>query len=839
MRHGLKPALAAYVIALAMLSGGKAWAEQRLDFPFTAQVLDGAYPGVYKSQSSVTKHDMIIMGGVVNITEPIYTNGGRIIIFADVLNIAAPIDTRVRFNHSPDYFEPAACHSGMAQYLVKLPTAQAAFRSYYHHGVTWNNLAKQWVEGEVQPDATGLVMLPELPPGSTPSNCREGKNQFRSDGEPPPDAHVIWDNVKSGDIEIFAHDIVFCETCKGRDYDTSYAKEHDGSDPPGRKFNPAPIPFSDCLPWGYRQATTRVKFGDLLIAKGADGGRPGLGSAWHHCGISPGGPILTKTDSFRCDPKEYLPLGGISSAGGRPAAGGSIDIHVIDNSDRAFEDGKFELGFMVSSGSGGSLTNKIGTPSLNDLISYGDTCAFTWLKLPSDAKLAPSGDETMTDVSPEEALSDVAALLHEMDLGPNYQLLPVLKEAALSRTIWSVVPSDALTGYLAEALASAQDGIVRAAVTEDARTPFASVLPGNLITMRGTAVAGLSKDQALLLDKLRQLLPWDNASRLGAVRSYVRSTGGLMNLSSSDLLGRLGIEQTNIDLADIDAKISVLQTQNINLQVELVDLFSPDIKGGYQERIAKLSQSLQDALTKAEHDASNMTLLTDAAKAVKQVADDCAKDDYGGVISDSGTAIHAISKLFGEHNPDYSVSNDLAAQLAVVKAAYDDFTSYIAAVRLEASNSIDANLHQLIDDRARYNLRIINARKEFPDLLKASLISFARTSNSVVFQSNLQRLHHLETDFPRSPIDFEFQPLLDTCESSAPVELKAAISAGQWLGCIAPDVEPPHYDVLARPDYHAIGGMTLLHVDAPDAAPRSFFNVMRGSDVLIEATDGR
>ena len=200
-----------FLSIFVMIFPSLVWSEDRYDYPYTVEAF-GKHTGEnkpyrrYESQRFIQGKDIVIFGSEVTIETPLLSNGGDVIIFTDHLHLAAPIDTRVYFDHGGGFFEEDSdngCRS--IQFWFKgADTVIDSYELFYSlSDDIWDDHSKSY-------SLKRATRFPEAPAGMT--LCANRGSSSRGI-EYFPIQVMKWDNLRSGNITIFAHSISFCPEC--------------------------------------------------------------------------------------------------------------------------------------------------------------------------------------------------------------------------------------------------------------------------------------------------------------------------------------------------------------------------------------------------------------------------------------------------------------------------------------------------------------------------------------------------------------------------------------------------------------------------------------------------
>lgn len=156
-------------------------------YPFVDSAMtprDAAYADI------VTNHvvDIMCVGNEITISTPLYSNGGDVFIFANHLDVRAPIDTRIYFDigNRTRYFRKASKID---------PERESFFASYYKNNPEGKSIGS-------------TTYAPEMPSGSLINYSAADVSFNAEDGSPPPTIPES-DRIlaRSGSITVFAKSI--------------------------------------------------------------------------------------------------------------------------------------------------------------------------------------------------------------------------------------------------------------------------------------------------------------------------------------------------------------------------------------------------------------------------------------------------------------------------------------------------------------------------------------------------------------------------------------------------------------------------------------------------------
>jgi hypothetical protein len=196
------------------LSVGPAFA-QHLEHSFEFEEVIGQHLEELGFDKIIRKRDVLIFGDRVVITQPLLTNGGNVIVYADELHLQAPIDTRIYIDFSKKKFIEEDCgliplFYRASETLGMNTTAYESYRLFYElTDEIWSDKSKSY---ELQRS----LKRPEIPIYGHTSCVQKGDTGRTI--VPPPEYNItkyrlFMDKVRSGSISFFVNKVSFCTDC--------------------------------------------------------------------------------------------------------------------------------------------------------------------------------------------------------------------------------------------------------------------------------------------------------------------------------------------------------------------------------------------------------------------------------------------------------------------------------------------------------------------------------------------------------------------------------------------------------------------------------------------------
>lgn len=387
--------------------------QETFSFPNSVRVLPrhvplfkAGYAGPFEKE--VEKVDTVWVDDVIDISQPLRSYGGDIILYANEIHINAPIDSRFYIFHDVNHFAPGA------ERHVNGFQAGETFNAYTWttfdgmevlFGGSWKDYYERCF------DCPGDGRIPELPSGLVGNVVERitGDIPTPLPGNPPPDDSIIFDNAHAGNIYIFAKEIHINDSLK-HPFIPEDRAECKGT-------STAVVPFA-------------------ISAAGAKGGRGGAGAADTVGKIIPNRQFNTRADWLSR-------LGKLNTAGGRGGDAGNVYIRIVSDDPGVVKGYVEELTPLVSVAGGepGSRA-ELNTPSsLGPHIADGTRCSFVEAGEWPAAQKGNDGTKAIELIDSTTALQFLAALLSSKDSQTGYDFSVVLEETNLDTEQYSTTAS--------------------------------------------------------------------------------------------------------------------------------------------------------------------------------------------------------------------------------------------------------------------------------------------------------------------------------------------------------------------------------------------------------------
>jgi hypothetical protein len=620
--------------------------------------------------------------------------GGDIIIFASVINVNAPIDSRVYVNHdlvetlfsppNPTWVNPYGSRGGQENTWVKINT---------EHGRPHPNYVNSFKDYFLScPECNGDTRFPELPSGlAAASTVLFGGNTPRLDGQSPPDDNLNYTALRSGNIYLFAKTIVINPKLN----------------------NPTNLN-------AVQNCGEKISVPFAINASGSMGGKGGPGSV-SSCVTSAGG-------HFDCVSSAYTMTGGTSGNGGRGGDAGDVYIAALDK----IPNNALRSLISVNGGLPGSNEKLITGAAAGPNAVTGDRCSFRPSgQLYVGAAQGTNGKLTINQMSSSAALSEVASLLISEDARIDHDSYTFLQLARSDKSISSTSLTSALTEYLRESLVKTEQRYI-----DDLDRTFAlqqadkgEYLPELLTDSRDATFTYLPEQQAPLL---RELSKYGDAN---GVLSYMTASNGLFAVDSRDTAYQQMVNGTlHLDLSKIHVDLTEIKDEVRQLNSKFFEFISRDQLASYQNQIASLQTQITNAEAEAKKAADSNSGLLVLVTALKDLADSTSTfasglmsgnyESAAGALRKGVEAFGSVQKIMQSPVANQAGLEGLRQQLHLLSDDYQRFQLTLIQDRASYTAREYSDLSAILDARATVRDSLVNSALLTPQLTKTALISY-------------------------------------------------------------------------------------------------------------------
>jgi hypothetical protein len=636
----------------------------------------------------IRKTDVVWFASKIEITKPLLTNGGNVILVADEVYLEAPIDTRIYVDHSADAIEQTegGTEYPLQYYLGASSNAYKSYQLFYHvSNDVWDAKTHQYVVAEA--DA-----YPELPHGLTPRIAqhfpiaRDGENEHNFTRTGSYYYSLDKQFLKSGNISIFANKISFCAECG-----PNRADWH-GEKPLRPECEKGASPLEDRT---------------LINASGIDGSRGWIG-AW---GCKTGVSGTAECPLF--DPKLNQLFS--PSPGGEA---GSIDVNIVNASD--FDS---QMNRVLERARASPGNDRTGLEMTAPWFKKADPavasrCVFQSLSAAGGQHLSAGiGDITVNDIDSDKMVVGIANRLTLLEAANNLSYRNLIAAAANEPLLRDMAPSDQLEAFLLNVALSATHTFTQAIRDTRPQQPQDLGIPKVLQTLTADPYpyTGVSPS-ALTLVRFIHRLP--TSADQEPLRGFFSRTKGLFAVSGADPVHNTQWEIVTGELRDIQSGIESLKSEVIDLNYNVFTGMSQQEGKDLRADIATLQQALEKAKQDLE-DSKNpfhkiqdvLQKVGDAVKAGTAAYEAWGTGSYDQVFKSLGSVsgdigdIVSILKKQSNANPD-----QIAALLQDATDKYNAFLAHVEKVKADLVGRRNSALLKVQD------LRKVQASQVFDDL---------------------------------------------------------------------------------------------------------------------------
>jgi hypothetical protein len=810
-------------VAFCCLSTSLAFAENFdaqgwREFPKQVILLKDTYKGNY--ERTAIKKDIFIFQKKVIIDKHLQTNGGDVLIVADEVLINAPIDTRVRFRLGPNYWvdsDPANPGGQSLGWLLgQSRTHLGAYDSLYLWREEYDPKTKRFVFKDVprrpKEEPPTFTDIPQLPsaqvPLATPSSGVY-KDVRPPDGKDAPDPDVLWENVRSGNITIFANQIQICPDCvagltqknalsqTAADSLSSRFESYSGSYVAGPNITPGDA-------FDIEQSV-------FLQASGLKGGRGAAGS-------------------LAACPRQYHPIdtdpcalirsyeGGLSGKPGRGGDAGLIELHFVNRSPTSEDITVLRNASQVEGGFPAQTHQQRATCYACEGAKWKDRRAFeNKVPVPNLGQLrGKSGTFSYGQIDTDTALRLIHQRLLQAELAGNYSIDLLVEQAASDRSVFSISPADTLRPFFAQELARLQASLLDVAIPAlRGSSPISLVKRSSFYSTLSCSPTEYTALLSIYRSYLRKICEFNTFDNQDSLRSFFYRTGGLFRGVPTDVNDR-------IRHREILSELNRTQDLVITVRKDLKDLhlFIYDIATAEQKR--KLLEALDDLRKRrseleAAYEANQDPGLRGGLQTLGKIGGNFAEGYAALVASDWVTAGQKMydgaqglnsmwtANRFPPTAPNFR-SIDEAIQQALL--GLELFAAKVQETRRELVGSRKATLKDLIDARDRLEQYRMRALFYFEDLLRAAIQEYVQNLDTGRLQHNIEAIR-LSADETRLPIELELFSLRNLCGSPS---VGLSELGEKKAGCVEFQSKDQPYAVMSNSD--RLNGFPLVVIPA-------------------------
>jgi hypothetical protein len=692
-------------------------------FPYPQQILTGPYGG-YKQV--VKKIDIVWAADSITVDSPLRSFGGDIIIIANKLTINAPIDSRIYVEHDVDFFEPdhdgrqradiAHAYGGFRWGLDSRPLYRKTYDDYYLH-------CFDCVPGETR--------RAQLPSGLAAAMDFGAGNPFpRFDGEAAPDTLVEFANTRSGNIYIFAKEIIVSDKLS-----TPVILDD---------FSECSNPNSQFVPYA-------------INAGGLQGGRGGAGSPSQCITHNPAG------GGFDCMANAYSERGGLSGNGGRGGDAGDIYVGMVNVSNEASLNSLGTLLKTVTNVAGGTpgSNKKYSSPSaLGPAAAQGTRCSFAQglqAEQYPQAITGTNGTLTIQQLSAIDLLNRATRLLNGKDARLDYDFYSYIQIARIDPSLQSFTFASALEQFLSTELAQTQ---VRFAGDVDRVFGLGQSESQRYLNPIFTGISAASLDEIPFAAQqgavARELQRFDQGA--DGVGGVFRQSGGVFHVASKNTaLARMSAGQLLVEVSQVNVTLTEVADTLRSIDSQFFRMLSKSeldtLKLHINQTQAELSR-LEEELAKQNADGGLNGLIQIVQKcgqAVGAIATAIGTEDPIAIAGALKNGVDVYQQLTTKSGTASLQSiQAVKDQLKKMQEEFDSLEAFVSRKKIEYLQREYQNVQQMLNARTAYRSKLNADSFQFEDLLKVSLISYFddTAKDKGKLRSNIQALQTYLREFP-------------------------------------------------------------------------------------------
>ena len=838
-------------------------------YAYKDQVLTDDLGGTYNK--FITKSDVVWVDDIIHIKDPLITNGGDAVLFAKLIVVEAPIDTRVAIDTYGFFWDVDPNVPFNVHTIVSMNDFDLSM--YGNNQWRFFNDLRFWEDrydpatrayrfrgkGELpmipRPgDKEAFIKIPKLPIGNyqLPSgkNPHHGYNSVPQNGSDAPNQIVNRAATRSGNIYMFAEDIQICPESTL----PTWEKAADGDD------------------YDYNRPV-------FFYASGLKGGRGGPGS--YQAG-----------NGLQLPQEEYF-SNGISGKAGRGGDAGSVYFYIL-NADKdwlqeqtsAIGEAQKKKERLFSGGAVGphwefpppsvavppplerSLAWLSGVeggypPYLGKRFLTGKPSDFTRARGRLDAFKAQAvddgslpgfrgddGDIQITAVSNLDALALLGVQLDRLDLRMPRKLQLLMDVGAqFADTAWethtsalseqedgrrrnnlmkkllqlklgaspaeSVITTarEQLPRLLLDDLIRGQLRVVASALDENLAAHSGSFLADGLTEPKSRPTNFTDAESVLLtsIANCKAIADWS------PLQSYFYSTGGVFQqLSTLDIQGKDYGKASNSLLQSLVRLVNASVTEQIIQRAESLSYWKKYFDEGYANKIAALQRAVDQAREEFRQNSDLLKRiggdLSSASASGKQAVASYAGDDYAGMsisIFNFGESISsAISKF---QQTTVSAAPELEKKLQTLRDEYRAFTQETEQKVTAMVAERNVTLANALDAGRQYRSSRIVDVVQFEYVLRGIVQNFLSGSvNDATLANNLRGLRSTLVG-PLEQLPINISRLSDNC--SGATKVVDVRSAGEMFDvrgiCMTASFNSPDAVILVSKDRKLLNGLPL------------------------------
>jgi hypothetical protein len=825
---------------------------------------------------AIKKRSIFIVGKDVTIDRPVESNGGDVYVFAERLYLSAPIDTRPRivlskpfWNDPFQFWSPPFQGDDRAQlhHLMrpngKLQHVAQAFLDWYYWHDYWDDSCKCYMFRSLTTDVYDYDLhqaklasadtirrpsLPIMPYGLMVHRVSQEQGFDPSNGL---DAPSMFDRqaFRSGNITVFAHELVFCKNCART---TLQEVQPVNGDPFDR---------------------IRTRF---FVAGGLKGGRGGVGGT--RCLPSLFGVSKGCSNTFGL-------AGGTSGEPGKGGDAGDVTVYLVDNPGQFAREQaaishlrqcdssttqcvKLDAGAAQSiaaltdvEGGPPSQISLFRTPSFSELNRRKDGVRAKFVEssrvvTPVESLFGAVGSLRIEATTADAAISHFGLLADQASSATNYDWVRAIKCLAANRDFHAT--NGVQDGNCEDATPGMTTPSVRAMLTRLLESYLVDRQLALLPAIRRYVGVGGGpfSDRKDILEQLscvtgqprgltdeeralvRRICEFRTIRDFGQPLSYLYRLGGVFARQnvSVDSISQETIAQLHRDVAaQLQRVIKELQSSR-GLAYES---FSRAEVARLESRVGVLTRALQRLGGQLTGGQPGLGVLADqvqqAAAAGASAAAAYAAGDYvtfgRGAYKAAGLTLQVLASTMDQSSPvpNWAALQNVDQELLSVRRELDGFLIEVEQYRRRLSIESNAVVADYLKNATRVENSRRRVRYDYGGMLQVALASYLVERNKEHFLERIDTIEGLITSFPDHLLTFA--PMAPSGECG-PTDYRTlhSFTDADPLGCVSVPTESTPY-VLQLETSDQPFPLIVVNSSSP-LFPVNFRGSVRKSDLI-------
>jgi len=729
--------------------------------------------------STITKRDIVCFGNTITVDRILRSNGGAVLIVADSVNLNAPIDTRIYFDHSDIYWPYIDDVTGGHQtdlgfWIDGYPPLRPAYDEYYlkqefyvaaHHQYEWavavDTPARSRSTHQLQ-HQTNLLSSPQLPFGFSHAPVYGYAYGDRGQDAPTAPDHRA---LRSGDITLVVNMLNLCDQC-------------------GATAAGPPDTENGGIPRSYRS---------MLNANGATGGRGAAGNFVAYFGLGHG-----------FNDGELKP-GGVSGAASQGSDAGDVEVFGVNDSIGDLAGGNVAAVTTVQGGKApyggklitGPLPNFEKYPYVNNQTfqSYADNPGAFQL---SEVSRKDAESPTLTELTGADGTVTVkAGLTSDQAVNVMSDRISMLAlhhydakymgdaTAMGDQYVGAYVPRSQLDAYWNDLLVNLESQLLGTTLGDlelkhgEKQTALSHSPLMRTISCGQTWATSLNEDERRLIGHFCEYDPAQTAP----LSNYWRHQGGLYAEVPKGISTQLeDLKAQAISggiLSRLDQAVAVLQQISDNQLTQMENASRKDLSG----HLGSLKASADALRAKMDAPGDWHSTIAPVEGVVQAVvgASTALGSVYGEPsvtgVDDAVDKIHGVYKAWENYQAalegDQSSSSKYEALMAEIQRVQGELVAFDRALndRRQKSASMESqSLENYVEDREKVTASRRALQDAYVPMYRDALQRYVGAPDTTREQARgeLRYIADMITRFPNDQASWTYTPQIDPCKGMTP-----------------------------------------------------------------------